>query len=104
VLSGAIQYIISVMIGFILSLTIGIGETTPIDLLKKIIMFRFHSIHPLFSMVMWWINVIVGTLIFPIWVIGMTLLYFDLRIRKEGFDIERQVDSSIASEPEPTVP
>ena len=30
----------------------------------------------------------------PIWAIGPTLLYFDLRIRKEGFDIEMQVHSS----------
>ena len=94
VLSGAIQYIIAVMIGFILSLAIGIGETTPIDILKRIIMFRFYSINPLFPVVMWWINVIVGTLILPIWVIGMTLLYFDLRIRKEGFDIEIQVGNN----------
>ena len=97
VLSGAIQYIIAVMVGFILSLTIGIGEITPIDLLKKIIMLRFYSINPLFSLVMWWINVIVGTLIFPIWVIGITLLYFDLRIRKEGFDLEMQVNNTTAT-------
>lgn len=30
----------------------------------------------------------------PIWAIGPTLLYFDLRIRKEGFDIEMRVHSS----------
>lgn len=94
VLSGAIQYIIVVMIGFILSLTIGIDETTPIDILKRLAMLRFYSINPLFSMVMWWINVIVGTLIFPIWVIGVVLLYFDQRIRKEGFDIEIQTNTA----------
>ena len=94
VLSGAIQYIIAVMIGFILSLAIGIGETTPIDILKRIVMLRFYSINPLFPMVMWWINVIVATFLYPIWVIGVTLLYFDLRIRKEGFDIEVQAYDS----------
>lgn len=30
----------------------------------------------------------------PIWAIGPTLLYFDLRIRKEGLDIEMQVHNS----------
>lgn len=30
----------------------------------------------------------------PIWAIGPTLLYFDLRIRKEGFDIEMRVHNS----------
>jgi len=38
-------------------------------------------------------DLILKTLIFPIWVIGIVLLYFDLRIRKEGFDIEIQVNS-----------
>ena len=94
VLSGAIQYIIAVMIGFILSLAIGIGETTPIDILKRIVMLRFYSINPLFSVVIWWINVIVSAFIFPIWVIGITILYFDLRIRKERFDSEIQADDS----------
>ncbi|MYB02467.1 hypothetical protein F4X90_22735 [Candidatus Poribacteria bacterium] len=104
VLSGAIHYIIAVMIGFILILTTGTGETTLTDILKRIVMLRFGSINPLFSLVMAWINFIVATFIYPIWIIGTTLLYFDLRIRKEGFDIEIQADSSTASEPEPTVP
>ena len=30
----------------------------------------------------------------PIWAIGPTLLYFDLRIRKEAFDIEMRVHNS----------
>ena len=33
-------------------------------------------------------NLGVDTFTIPIWVIGCTLLYFDQRIRKEGFDIE----------------
>ena len=37
---------------------------------------------------MYLINVGVDTFTIPIWVIGCTLLYFDQRIRKEGFDIE----------------
>lgn len=34
------------------------------------------------------INLGIDTFTMPIWVIGCTLLYFDQRIRKEGFDIE----------------
>ena len=34
------------------------------------------------------INLGIDTFTMPIWVIGFTLLYFDQRIRKEGFDIE----------------
>jgi hypothetical protein len=37
------------------------------------------------------INIVVTSLTFPIAIIGFTLLYFDLRIRKEGFDIEMRV-------------
>ncbi|RKU13175.1 hypothetical protein C6503_16120 [Candidatus Poribacteria bacterium] len=33
-------------------------------------------------------NLGIDTFVMPIWVIGCTLLYFDQRIRKEGFDIE----------------
>ena len=33
-------------------------------------------------------NLTIDTFVMPIWVIGCTLLYFDQRIRKEGFDIE----------------
>ena len=39
-------------------------------------------------------DLILKTFIFPIQVIGITLLYFDQRIRKEGFDLERQVDNT----------
>ncbi|MDE0085686.1 MAG: hypothetical protein OXU23_08260 [Candidatus Poribacteria bacterium] len=34
------------------------------------------------------INLGIDTITMPIWVIGATLLYFDQRIRREGFDIE----------------
>ncbi len=37
---------------------------------------------------MYLINLGIDTFTMPIWVIGFTLLYFDQRIRKEGFDIE----------------
>lgn len=37
---------------------------------------------------MYLINLGVDTFTIPIWVIGCTLLYFDQRIRKEGFDVE----------------
>ena len=40
------------------------------------------------SALMYLINLGIDTFTMPIWVIGFTLLYFDQRIRKEGFDIE----------------
>ena len=38
---------------------------------------------------MYLMNFGVDTFTIPIWVIGCTLLYFDQRIRKEGFDVDR---------------
>lgn len=40
-------------------------------------------------------DLMLKTFIAPIWVIGITLLYFDLRIQKEAFDIETQINNSI---------
>lgn len=40
---------------------------------------------------MYLIKLGIDTFTMPIWVIGCTLLYFDQRIRKEGFDIEMMV-------------
>ena len=37
---------------------------------------------------MYLINLGIDTFVMPIWMIGCTLLYFDQRIRREGFDIE----------------
>lgn len=42
------------------------------------------------------INHLVASLMLPIGVIGSTLLYFDQRIRKEGFDIEMRVTDAAA--------
>ena len=45
---------------------------------------EFHLLNVLMHL----INLGIDTFTMPIWVIGCTLLYFDQRIRKEGFDIE----------------
>ena len=94
VLSFAIQRIVVSTIGFILILTKVMRATTLMDIFKWMVRYGVDSSNPLFYEIMWWINLIVGTLIFPIWVIGITLLYFDLRIRKEGFDIEIQANTA----------
>ena len=45
---------------------------------------EFH----LLNVLMHWVNLGIDAFTMPIWVIGGTLLYFDQRIRQEGFDIE----------------
>ena len=96
VLSFAIQRIVVTTIGFILMLTKVMGETTSMDLFKWMVRYSFESSNPLFFVIMWWINRIIGSFIFPIWIIGITLLYFDLRMRKEGFDLEMRVNNTPA--------
>lgn len=88
VLSYAIQRIVEITIGFILILTKLVGAASSMDIIKWLVIYTPIDVDPLFYTIMMWTGFIVRTLVFPIWVIGITLLYFDLRIRKEEFDVE----------------
>lgn len=93
VIAFMIAFILQVSFGFILTL-IGVAElegATSWDMIRRLFM-------PLPNEVGWFpyairrfVSVTIGGLALPIGIIGSTLLYFDLRIRKEGFDIEMQV-------------
>ena len=54
---------------------------------------KYEDIRPtsLDSLIMCVVYLDAETVPLPIYGIGITLLYYDLRIRKEGFDIEMQV-------------
>ena len=94
-LSAAIHYILELSLGLILILSKLAGSTNLKDLLQWAIMETdLDSSNLFFYAVMTCADLVLRTLTAPIWVIGVTLLYFDLRIRKEGFDIERQADDS----------
>lgn len=90
ILSGAISIIFKASVGCILVLTNMVDQTGFRDIIRWAIMedtidksnLRFYTI-------MMSTHFVVSTLTFPIWVIGHTLLYFDLRIRKEGSEILR---------------
>ena len=88
VLSFAIQRIIEIAVGFILILTRLVGAASSMDIIKWLVIYTPIDVDPLFLTIMMWVGFVVRALIFPIWVIGITLLYFDLRIRKEEFEIE----------------
>ncbi len=104
-LSVAIHYIFEISLGTIFILTKMAGGIDFKELIQWSVMEEdLGSSNLIFYAIMTCTDLILKTLIFPIWVIGIVLLYFDLRIRKEGFDIEIQADSSTAREPEPTVP
>ena len=91
VLTFAVQRILEGTVGFILVLTRLVGATSPMDILRWMVMYTHIDADPLFYTIMMWTGFAVRTLVFTIWVIGITLLYFDLRIRKEGFNGEMPV-------------
>ena len=88
VLSFAFLHIVYILVGSLLTLTKLAGAATPIDIIRGVVMHVSFDADPLFHTIMSWTWRVVGTLVFPIWVIGITLLYFDLRIQKEGLNLE----------------
>ena len=95
-LSAAIHAVFEISVGFVLVLsgiadeidfidiiewgTIGNSIFTPDDLILYMMMTGIHLALSLFTL--------------PIWVIGVTLLYFNQRVQKEGFDIQVRSDTS----------
>ena len=88
-LSVAIHYILEISLGSILILANTAGGIDFKNLIQWSVMETELSSGTLFFYaIMTCTDLILKTFIFPIWVIGILLLYFDLRIRKEGFDLE----------------
>ena len=94
VLTFAVQRILESTVGFILILTRLVGAVSPMDILRWSVMYASIDVDPLFYTIMMWTGFTVRTFVFPIWVIGITLLYFDLRIRKEGFNGEMPLNNT----------
>ena len=91
-LSTVVHAIIEISIGFILIATNLVSEVDFIDILQwGLFGESFESSTPLFHAISIVIHLGVYAISFPIWIIGITLLYFNQRIRKEGFDIEMQL-------------
>ncbi len=91
-LSTIVHAIIEISIGFILIATNLVNEVDFIDILEwGLFGGSFEGVTPFFYAISIVIHLAVYAISFPIWVIGITLLYFNQRIRIEGFDIEMQV-------------
>lgn len=86
----AIQSILELTIGSILILTGVTEKTTFMELLGQVFMDGRSpaQIGLLAYVIQEFISGATNAFVVPISSIGITLLYFDLRIRKEGFDIE----------------
>ena len=83
-LSLAIHRIAQIMVGCILVLTRLTDVTNPVDVIWWVLISTSIDAGSLFLIIMAWISTAISALIFPIWIIGITLLYFDLQIRKFG--------------------
>lgn len=94
VISFAIQRILQITVGFILILLKVEGATADMDTIRGMVIYVPVDTDTLFYTITRWSNQIVNALVFPIWVIGITLLYLDLQIRKEDSDIKFPANSS----------
>ena len=105
ILSGAISVIFKVSVVCILVLTNIAGETDFMGIIRWATTENaIDSSNLPFYAIMKCADLVVDTLTFPIWIIGNTLLYLDLRIRKDRSDIEIQVNSSNTDRLEPSAP
>ena len=93
-ISFMIYFILEASSGFILS-WMGVTEaeepTGLLDTLRQLFIPTPSEIGWFSYTIRRLISLIIATFTMPISTIGSTLLYFDLRIRKEAFDIEMQV-------------
>ena len=93
-LGAAIHFILEISIGSILISAKVAGGTDLRNLIQwSVTENDLHSSNWVFYAVMICTNLVLKTLTTPIWVIGIVLLYFDQRIRKEGFDLELQINA-----------
>ena len=89
-----ISFILEASFGFILTL-IGVAEvaqgTTFWDTIRHLFVPMPYEVGWFAYAIRRFVSVALAGLLMPIGTIGSALLYFDLRIRKEAFDIEMQV-------------
>ena len=93
--SYAIAVIFKVSLGFMFVFTKFAGNTDLRSILEWSIMDKaLDTSNFFFYIIMTCADLILTTLVFPIWTIGLTLLYFDRRTRKESSDVELTADNT----------
>ena len=95
-LDFAMYYILGNSFGVVLALFGIIGDGSVIETIDDLFSLRYEDMRPtsLETLIMYIVYLGAETFTLPIYAIGVTLFYFDLRIRKEGFDIEMRVRNS----------
>lgn len=88
----AIDYILGSSFGVILALLGVVQDDSLMETVGSLFGMEYMMDRPTstITLIMYLIYHAVETFTYPIYAIGVTLLYFDLRIRKEGFDLEIQ--------------
>ena len=92
----AIDYILGSTLGVVLALFGIARDGSLMETVVSLLGMEYFVVRPtsLFLLIMYLIYLGAETFTLPIYAIGVTLLYFDVRIRKEGFDIEMQARNS----------
>ena len=92
----AIDYILGSTLGVVLALFGIARDGSLMETVVSLLGMKYIVVRPtsMFLLIMYIIYLAAETFTLPIYAIGVTLLYFDLRIRKEGFDIEMRLRNS----------
>jgi hypothetical protein len=65
---------------------------------------KHHGVLPVWmSVAQQFLAFLTNTFVQPIYATGFTLFYYDQRVRKEGYDIERMMHSAGMTEPQPAL-
>lgn len=91
-----VYYILGGSLGVVFALLGILQEGSLMEAIGNLLRLKYVDIRPtsLDSLIMYIVYLGWSAFTLPVYAIGVTLLYFDLRIRKEGFDIEMRVHNS----------
>ena len=91
-----LTYILGAALAAVLALFGVVRDGSLMETIGSVFGMKYVTVRPTSAilLVMYLIYLGAETFTLPIYAIGVTLLYFDLRIRKEGFDIEMRVPNS----------
>lgn len=88
----------------LLALIIQLGLTGLTQGFFLVVGIKNHGVLPIWmSVVQQFLAFLTNTFVQPIYATGFTLFYYDQRVRKEGYDIERMMHAAGMTKPRPTL-
>jgi hypothetical protein len=94
-------FLLALLIG---AIKLGLGMIAQVFVLVVAFKHPGQPLGPGLSTLSQIIGFFTNTFLGPIWATGITLFYYDQRIRKEGYDIEWMMQAAGLTPPEPTPP